>query len=504
MTTLVSFCALTNCADGAFPLAGLIADASGNLFGTTEHGGVGGENLPGDPGAGTVFEIAKTTNGYARMPTILVSFCALANCADGAQPFAGLLADANGNLFGTTAGGGANSRGTVFEIAKTTNGYASIPTTLVSFCALAPNCANGAFPLAGLIADASGNLFGTTLRGGDGNNGPIQGFGGGTVFEIAKTTNGYASIPTTLVNFCAVGTANGDCTDGQEPDRAGLLIDANGNLFGTTSLGGANNAGTVFELVKTADGYASVPTILASFCSLANCADGTQPRAGLLADATGNLFGTTTLGGANNVPTRVDGAGTVFEITNSGFVSDPSLTIAAPANGAAVANPVTVHAHVDSKTCNSGFNHLQVLVNGKMAYKGNGRCSIFAPVRLPRSSDALNVQAIAWNGAVMAQSMISVTLSTVTITAPANGDAVTNPVTVNAHVDSKTCNSGFNHLQVLVNGKMAYKGNGHCWISASIALPQGPDALNVQAIAWNGAVMAQSAISVTATPSSRP
>jgi hypothetical protein len=152
------------------------------------------------------------------------------------------------------------------------------------------------------------------------------------------------------------------------------------------------------------------------------------------------------------------------------------------------------------KTRNSRLSHLQVLVNGKMAYKGNGHCWIFAPVSLPRVSNALNVQAIAWNGAVMAQSIISVTVSTVTITAPANGDAVTNPVTVNAHVDSETCNSGLNHLQVLVNGKLAYKDNRYCWISASVALPQGPDALNVQAIAWNSAVMAQSAISVTATP----
>jgi hypothetical protein len=230
---------------------------------------------------------------------------------------------------------------------------------------------------------------------------------------------------------------------------------------------------------------------LFSFCGFTNCVESEHPDAELLADANGNLFGTT-----QGDPVQF---GTVFEITNSGFVSD-GVTITAPANGAAVTNPVTVNAYVDSKTCNSGLNHLQVLVNGRMTYKGNGHCSISAPVGLPRNSDALNVQAIAWNGAVMAHSLISVTVSTVTITAPANGAAVTNPVTVNAYVDSKTCNSGLNHLQVLVNGTMAYKNNGHCWISASVALPQGSDAVNVQAIAWNGAVMAQSAISVTAMP----
>ena len=143
-------------------------------------------------------------------------------------------------------------------------------------------------------------------------------------------------------------------------------------------------------------------TTLVSFCSLPDCADGEGPVAGLIADANGNLFGTTAGGGAH-------GGGTVFEISNSGFVSDPGLTIAAPANGAAVTNPVTVKAHVDPKTCNSGLNHLQVLVNGTMAYKGNGHCWISASVALPQGSDALNVQAIAWNGAVMAQSAISVT-----------------------------------------------------------------------------------------------
>src|SRR5215831_159594 len=97
---LISFCSQTNCADGAFPEAGLIADADGNLFGTTSDGGVNG--------FGTVFELAKTASGYASTPPILVSFCALANCADGANPFAVLIADAAGNLFGTTNGGGVN------------------------------------------------------------------------------------------------------------------------------------------------------------------------------------------------------------------------------------------------------------------------------------------------------------------------------------------------------------------------------------------------------------
>jgi uncharacterized repeat protein (TIGR03803 family) len=111
------------------------------------------------------------------------------NGTNGAGPHGGLIADADGNLFGTTLDGGANDVGTVFEIAKTAGGYASTPTTLVSF-----NGTNGAYPYyATVIADANGNLFGTTLEGGA--------YGDGTVFEIAKTAGGYASAPTTLVSF---------------------------------------------------------------------------------------------------------------------------------------------------------------------------------------------------------------------------------------------------------------------------------------------------------------
>ncbi len=269
---LVSF----NDDDGAFPVGSLIADANGDLFGTTEQGGANG--------VGTVFEIAKTAGGYAGAPTTLVSF----NNTNGALPGGSLIADANGDLFGTTEAGGANDDGTVFEIAKTAGGYASTPTTLVSF-----NGANGASPDGSLIADANGDLFGTTSGGGAN--------GIGTVFEILKTAAGYASTPTTLVSF------NG--TNGASPDGS-LIADANGDLFGTTSGGGANGIGTVFEILKTAAGYASTPTTLVSF----NGTNGASPLGSLIADANGNLFGTANSGGANRI-------GTVFEITDSGFIT---------------------------------------------------------------------------------------------------------------------------------------------------------------------------------------
>jgi len=279
-TTLVSFTG----ANGAEPSGSLIADAAGDLFGATAAGGAGGD--------GTVFEIAKTADGYASAPTTLVSFTS----ANGEYPSGSLIADAAGDLFGTTAGGGADGDGTVFEIAKTADGYASAPTTLVSFTG-----ADGQYPHGSLIADAAGDLFGTTLEGGVNN--------AGTVFEIVKTAGGYASAPTTLVSFKS--------RDGRYPEGS-LIIDAAGDLFGTTDSGGANHYGTVFEIAKTADGYARAPTTLVSFTG----ADGAHPLSGLIADAAGDLFGTTAYGGA-------DGDGTVFEIakTAGGYASPPTTLV---------------------------------------------------------------------------------------------------------------------------------------------------------------------------------
>ena len=269
--TLVSF----NGTDGAHPQGGLIADSDGNLFGTTWEGGSGSW--------GTVYEIAKTSSGYASTPTTLVSF----NEDDGAFPQNGLIADANGNLLGTTQYGGPYNAGTVFEIAKTSNGYASTPTTLVGF-----NVSNGASPQCNLIADTNGNLFGTTLDGGA--------YGAGTVFEIFNTVDGYSSTPITLVSFNA--------TDGANP-QSGLIADTNGSLFGATISGGAYGVGTVFEITKTSSGYATAPTTLVSFDNPVGSGSHFYSVASLISDANGDLFGTSPVTGSNY--------GTVFEIVNS-------------------------------------------------------------------------------------------------------------------------------------------------------------------------------------------
>src|SRR6516165_7900987 len=147
LTTLYPFTG-TGSGDGAYPNAGLIADPAGNLYGTTQVGGAD-PSCNQAPGCGTVFQL--TASGTL---TVLHSFTG----SDGEQPFAGLIADAEGNLYGTTWGGGANGRGTVFQL--DTSGTL---TVLYSFT----GGSDGQRPVTGLLADAAGNLYGTTNQGGD-------------------------------------------------------------------------------------------------------------------------------------------------------------------------------------------------------------------------------------------------------------------------------------------------------------------------------------------------
>jgi uncharacterized repeat protein (TIGR03803 family) len=277
-TVLYTF---TGGTDGAVPYgASLIRDREGNLYSTTNGGGNDSSCSAGDPpGCGVVF----TLDG-AGTETVLYTFT---GGTDGAIPFAGLIRDAKGNLYGTTSSGGSGilPAGTVFKLDNTGQ-----LTVLHSFCSAA-NCADGNTPYAGVIRHA-GNLYGTTLGGGE----FCMEYGGcGVVFRVDRTGN-----ETVLYNFCPNGW--GKCTDGAFP-QAGLIRDAAGNLYGTTSGGGAHGVGTVFKLCPT-----GAETVLYSF---AGGADGANPFAGLIRDEAGNLYGTTTGGGPS-------GQGTVFKVDPAG------------------------------------------------------------------------------------------------------------------------------------------------------------------------------------------
>jgi uncharacterized repeat protein (TIGR03803 family) len=255
ITTLASF----NGANGANPSGGLFEDSSGNLFGTTESGGAAND--------GVVFEVQVGSGTI----TTLASF----NGANGAGANGSLIEDNSGNLFGTTASGGAANDGTVFEVQA---GSGTI-TTLASF-----NGTNGSNAHCGLVEDSNGNLFGTTASGGADKSATQMGYG--TVFEVQAGSGTIA----TLVSF--------DFTNGAYP--AGSLVeDSNGNLFGTTQQGGASFDGTVFE-VQASSGTL---TTLASL----NDTNGRGLISGLVEDRGGNLFATAFSGGPS-------GYGTVFEM----------------------------------------------------------------------------------------------------------------------------------------------------------------------------------------------
>jgi uncharacterized repeat protein (TIGR03803 family) len=276
LTAIYTFCSNAfTCPDGQTPSNGALAQATnGDFYGTTTSGGANSY--------GTVFSI--TPSGTL---TTLWSFCSLSNCPDGNSPTAGLVQATNGDLYGTTPYGGAANAGVLFKI---TPGGAL--TTLYNFCSQ-PGCADGSLPLAPLVLATNGDLYGTTSTGGATN--------GGTVFKI--TPGGTL---TTLHMFC-----NSDsCTNIEGSDPAGALIQAaNGDFYGTTVSGGAHNYGTVFSVTP-----AGTLTTLYNFCSQTNCADGVNPWGGLVQTPSGDFYGTTQEGGDNN-------NGTVFKITPGGTLT---------------------------------------------------------------------------------------------------------------------------------------------------------------------------------------
>ena len=275
-SVLYSFCAQTSCADGSYPVAGLTFDAHCNLYGTTEGGGT--------YGLGTVFELSPRRGGDWT-ETVLYSFGT--NGTDGLLPYASLIFDTAGNLYGTTPYGGTYNDGTVFELSPG-GGGGWTEAVIYSFCAQT-NCADGSYPyLAGLFIDTVGNLYGTTENGGTYND--------GAVFELSPA-HGGGWTEAVLHSF-------GHGTDGINPGAGTLIRDTGGNLYGTTVDGGAYRFGTVFEL-SPRQGGGWTEAVLYSF--KVNGTDGWLPYAGLIRDHSGNLYGTTVNGGP-----RSDG--TVFEL----------------------------------------------------------------------------------------------------------------------------------------------------------------------------------------------
>ena len=284
LTTLYNFCSGSNCADGQGPFAGLIQGANGDFFGTTAFGGRN-VSCAGGTGCGTVFEL--TPGGTL---TTLYTFCPQSPCTDGTTPHAALVQGTDGNFYGTTESGGGMSVGTIFKITPS-----GTLTTLHSFAG-----AEGANPFAALIQGTNGNFYGTTSSGGANNN-------DGAIFEI--TPSGTLTI---LHSF--------DGTDGAHPE-AGLIQGTDGNFYGTTPNGGAQQGGCAAE-VRCGTVFRITPngafTSLYSFCSESGCPDGQVPNAALVQGSDGNFYGTTQMGGHDGTCPKVGACGTIFKITPSG------------------------------------------------------------------------------------------------------------------------------------------------------------------------------------------
>lgn len=260
LTTIYSFCSLTNCADGIAPQASLIQAADGNLYGTAKFGGANSD--------GTVFKI--TTSGTF---TTLYSFCSVEFCNDGSEPTVGLVQATNGDFYGSTSGGGGHNKGGVFKI--TASGTLNV---VHSFRGLA----DGEFP-SGLAQANNGKLYGTTYAGGA--------YGSGTVFSV--TIGGTL---TTLYSFCA----QSGCPDGANPQH-GVVPATDGNLYGTVNSAGPSG-GNLFKITPS-----GTLTTLYSFCQQSGCPDGNIP-VGLVETTDGNFYGTTNAGGAHD-------GGTVFSLS---------------------------------------------------------------------------------------------------------------------------------------------------------------------------------------------
>lgn len=332
--------------DGSAPVGGVVADSAGNLYGTTGTGGSYTDCSPFGQTCGTVFELTPTGGGWTE--TVLYTFT---GGLDGGEPLAGLVMDSRGNLYGTTAIGGSFGNGTVFMLSFVSGSW--IESVLYSFqggidgaypqsavtlynnsiygttyagggnsCLGAPsgcgtifqllqgengwtenvlyrftNSSDGAFPYANLILDPAGNLYGATTQGGylSGNCSP---YGCGNIFQLKHGGSGWTLNPLYVFTYD---------TDGSAP-IGGLFAGPNNTVYGTASGGGAGFSGTVFKLAHVKGGW--IFNLLYSFSG----PDGAAPEATLVGRGK-SLFGTTHGGGTGSGCFFGSPCGTVFMLT---------------------------------------------------------------------------------------------------------------------------------------------------------------------------------------------
>jgi uncharacterized repeat protein (TIGR03803 family) len=271
--------------DGVGPEAGVVLDAAGNLYGTAANGGRAND--------GTVFKLAPPATGQtAWTATVLHAF----GGTDGHEPVGGLALDSAGNLYGTTEDGGAYNYGIVFKLAPPAAGHTKwVERVLRSF---SQTDAGGSRPMAGVTLDLAGNLYGTSYTGGlDGS---------GTVFKLEAPVPGKTKWVETVLRTFVYHGQSGTTGEGSFP-AAGVVLDAAGNVYGTTVVGGTSNGATVFRLSPPQAGHTKwTESVLRSFPDATG--QGSFPESGVILGLDGAVFGTTYAGGTY-------GAGSVFALT---------------------------------------------------------------------------------------------------------------------------------------------------------------------------------------------
>jgi uncharacterized repeat protein (TIGR03803 family) len=269
-TALYSFCAQSDCTDGADPWGGIVQGIDGNFYGTARDGGNGPQCI-NNGYCGNVYKM--TPSGSL---STIYNFCSQPNCTDGLLPVTSLVQGPDGNFYGATITFDSFG-GTIFKV--TPSGSL---TSLYTFCEQ-QGCVNGN-QASTLVLGSDGNFYGTTPRGGA--SGPN---GLGTVFKMTPQ-----GVLTTLYSFCSQAS----CTDGADPG-GGLVEGTNGNFYGTTSEGGTNGSGTLGGTIFMITPQGNLTTLY-NFCAQANCADGTDPEGPPVQGTDGNFYGTTSGGNVGN------------------------------------------------------------------------------------------------------------------------------------------------------------------------------------------------------------
>lgn len=251
--------------------------------------------------------LAPLSNAQAWTYNEIHKFCSKRFCADGYLPLARPSLALSGDVYGTTlfTRTDLDLPGSVYQLSFDSTTLKWKLHTLYQFCKDGPPCNEGASPIGGVIADTAGNLYGTAS---DGNAQH-----GGVVFELSPGIHPHRWTLQVLYSFCSVS----GCSDGQVPSStltyqgasAGQPYDGASPLYGVTEDGGNNGHGSVYELTSNGSGWNE--TVLYSFCSKTNCADGNLPYGAVVLDSSGNIFGSTHAGGKQN-------QGVVFELTQSG------------------------------------------------------------------------------------------------------------------------------------------------------------------------------------------